>query len=131
VTFNPTILLVTCAVLAGCASAPTAPAPPAKVAVGPICPYLPYSKECLAAKGFTQDACMGCGPSLCGLLKEGCVLPDFCTAAEQAMRRDIDPCGYLTLADLYPDAECQRLGKEMQLRSTAVPPSSWSPSPCD
>jgi len=76
---------------------------------------------------------MGCGPSLCGLLKEGCVLPDFCTAAEQALSRDIDidPCGYLTLADLYPDAECQRLGKEMQLRSTAVPPSSWNPSPCD
>jgi hypothetical protein len=130
VTFNPTILLVTCAALAACASPPSLAVLPAK-AHGPISPYLPYSKECLAAEGFVSIVCKGCGPSLCWLLMQGCVLPDFCTSAEQALKRDIEPCGYLTLADLYPDAECQRLGKEMQLLSTAVPPSSWRPSPCE
>ena len=77
--------------------------------------------------------CKANGPSMCWLLVEGCVRPDFCTAAQQAIRRDtdIEPCGYLTLEDLHPDAKCQRLGKEMQLPRTAVPPSSWRPTPSD
>jgi hypothetical protein len=45
------------------------------------------------------------------------------------MSRDIEPWVYLTLEDLHPVAACQRLGEEMHLQSTALPPSSWRPSP--